>query len=108
MGAMSSQRTSQIPGLSVIQHSVVEVMPTGESGSSRLWQTYAVEGDWDPATLRSSIFSMQWHQKSGLMGEFPELDHADWFSIEEAKRKILKGQAVFLSLLVKAVQVRNQ
>jgi predicted NUDIX family NTP pyrophosphohydrolase len=69
---------------------------------------YAVEGDWDPSTLRSNIFSMQWPRKSGRTGEFPELDQAQWFSIEEAERKIVKGQFVFLSMLVKAVQARRQ
>jgi predicted NUDIX family NTP pyrophosphohydrolase len=74
----------------------------------KLVVVYAVQGDWDPATLRSNIFSMQWPRKSGRMGEFPELDQARWFSIEEAERKILKGQVVFLSMLVKAVQTRRQ
>jgi predicted NUDIX family NTP pyrophosphohydrolase len=73
----------------------------------KLVVVYAVEGDWDPSTLRSNIFSML-PRKSGRMGEFPELDQAHWFSIEEAERKILKGQFVFLSMLGKAVQVRNQ
>jgi predicted NUDIX family NTP pyrophosphohydrolase len=34
------------------------------------------------------------------MGQFPEVDRAAWFSIEEARVKILKGQAPFLERLL--------
>jgi predicted NUDIX family NTP pyrophosphohydrolase len=74
----------------------------------KLVVVYAVEGDWNASTLRSNMFSMQWPRKSRRMGEFPELDRAQWFSIEVAERKILKGQVAFLSMLVKAMQVRKQ
>ena len=43
---------------------------------------------------------MEWPPKSGRMGEFPEIDRAEWFSIEEARRKILKGQSPFLDRLL--------
>ena len=33
---------------------------------------------------------------SGRQREFPEVDRAGWFSMEEAWRKILKGQAPLL------------
>jgi len=39
---------------------------------------------------------MEWPPQSGRRQEFPELDRAAWFSVGEARRKILKGQAVFL------------
>jgi predicted NUDIX family NTP pyrophosphohydrolase len=84
--------------------------PLGEARQpgGKVVAIYGVEGDWDPSSLLSNTFSMQWPPKSGRMVDFPELDRAQWFSIEEAERKILKGQAVFLLMLVKAVQVRNQ
>jgi predicted NUDIX family NTP pyrophosphohydrolase len=34
------------------------------------------------------------------MGEFPEIDRAEWFSIDEARRKMLKGQQPFLDRLL--------
>lgn len=33
------------------------------------------------------------------MREFPEMDKAEWLDIEEAKKKILKGQVFFLERL---------
>ena len=46
---------------------------------------------------------MEWPPKSGRMGEFPEVDRAGWFSIEEARDKIIKGQAPFLERLLEVV-----
>jgi predicted NUDIX family NTP pyrophosphohydrolase len=34
------------------------------------------------------------------MREFPEVDKAEWFDIEKARKKILKGQAGFIDRLI--------
>ena len=60
---------------------------------------WAVEGDCDPAELRSNMFSMEWPPKSGKTQEFPEVDRASWFSIDEARQRIIAGQAPFLDEL---------
>ena len=60
---------------------------------------FAVEGDCDAAQLRSNLFSMEWPPKSGKRAEFPEVDRGGWFTVEEARQKILKGQAPFLDEL---------
>jgi predicted NUDIX family NTP pyrophosphohydrolase len=39
------------------------------------------------------------------MAEFPEIDRAGWFSIEQARQKILKGQAPFLDRLLALLEV---
>jgi predicted NUDIX family NTP pyrophosphohydrolase len=46
------------------------------------------------------MFSMEWPPKSGHEQEFPEVDRADWFSLDEARTRILKGQVVFLNRLM--------
>ena len=56
-------------------------------------------GDFDPAALRSNTFTMEFPPKSGAMKSFPEIDRAAWFSLDVARRKILKGQAGFLDEL---------
>jgi len=61
---------------------------------------WAVEGDCDPADLRSNLFSMEWPPRSGQQREFPEVDRASWFSIAEARRRIVAGQAAFIDQLV--------
>ena len=60
---------------------------------------WAVEGDCDPAALRSNTFSMEWPPKSDKQREFPEVDRAAWFGIDEARRRIIAGQAPFLEEL---------
>jgi len=61
----------------------------------------AVEADFDPANLHSNTFSMEWPPRSGRQAEFPEVDRAAWFSIAEAREKILPSQMPFLDRLVK-------
>jgi predicted NUDIX family NTP pyrophosphohydrolase len=60
---------------------------------------WAVEGDCDPAELRSNTFELEWPPKSGKRRAFPEVDRGEWFSIDEARKRILAGQAPFLDEL---------
>jgi len=65
---------------------------------------WALEGDCAPAEVRSNTFSMEWPPKSGHKKEFPEIDRAEWFSVEEARKRMLKGQIPFLDRLVEHLQ----
>jgi predicted NUDIX family NTP pyrophosphohydrolase len=67
--------------------------------SGKVVYVWAVEGDFDPNALRSNTFSMEWPPRSGRRQEFPEVDRAEWFSIEKARRKIVKGQIPLLDQL---------
>lgn len=60
---------------------------------------WAVEGDCDPARIRSNVFSLEWPPRSGRLAEFPEVDRAGWFDLEEARRRIIPAQAAFLDEL---------
>ena len=60
---------------------------------------WAVEGDCDPAAIRSNTFSMEWPPRSGRQREFPEIDRGEWFGLEEAEGRINKGQLGFLDQL---------
>ena len=64
--------------------------------SGKLVYAWAVEADFDTATFASGTFSMEWPPRSGREQEFPEVDRAEWFTIDEAKRKINKGQVPLL------------
>jgi predicted NUDIX family NTP pyrophosphohydrolase len=68
--------------------------------SGKVIHAWAAESDFDAARVTSNLFSMEWPPKSGRSAEFPEVDRAAWFSIAEARRKILKGQAPFLDRLL--------
>jgi predicted NUDIX family NTP pyrophosphohydrolase len=57
---------------------------------------WALEGDVDVENIESNTFTMEWPPRSGRTGEFPEVDRAGWFGLEEARRKLLRGQVGFL------------
>jgi len=48
--------------------------------------------DLDPATLKSTTFSMVWPPRSGVVQNFPEADRGGWFGRDAALRKIVAGQ----------------
>jgi predicted NUDIX family NTP pyrophosphohydrolase len=61
---------------------------------------WALEGDFDPTTLKSNMFAIEWPPRSGRMAEFPEVDQAVWYSIDEALEKVNKGQRPIITALV--------
>jgi predicted NUDIX family NTP pyrophosphohydrolase len=61
---------------------------------------FAVAGDFDPATLTSNMFELEWPPNSGRMQSFPEVDRVAWFAPDEARTKILPGQAPFIDRLL--------
>jgi predicted NUDIX family NTP pyrophosphohydrolase len=65
----------------------------------KLVYAWAMKGSFDPSTLKSNLCAIEWPPKSGRRCSFPEVDRAEWFTLETARRKILKGQAPFLSQL---------
>src|SRR5437762_7039334 len=69
----------------------------------KIVHVWAIEEDWDPASLQSSTSEMEWPPRSGQRQSFPEIDRASWFGIAEARLKILKGQAVFLDQLLETL-----
>lgn len=68
--------------------------------SGKTLHAWAMSGNFDPATLTSNSFTTEWPPKSGRQQEFPEVDRAAWFSIDEAGGKILQGQAPLLRALL--------
>ena len=65
----------------------------------KIVHVWAIESDFDPASLKSNLFEMEWPPKSGNRRSFPEVDRAAWFDLETAGRKILPSQAVVLQHL---------
>jgi predicted NUDIX family NTP pyrophosphohydrolase len=81
---------------------VGEFQPLGtlKQPSGKVIHAWAAESDFDVTKVKSNLFEMEWPPKSGRKAEFPEVDRAGWFSIDEARRKILKGQQPFLDRLL--------
>jgi predicted NUDIX family NTP pyrophosphohydrolase len=84
------------------------VAPTGEfiplepvkQPGGKLVYAWALRADFDPAQLKSNMFTMEWPPKSGRQQQFPEVDRAEWFGVDAAKIKILKGQVKLIDQLL--------
>jgi predicted NUDIX family NTP pyrophosphohydrolase len=61
---------------------------------------WAAEGEFDPGSLRSNTFAIEWPPRSGVEREFPEVDRAEWLDPDTARVKILEAQAAFLERLL--------
>jgi predicted NUDIX family NTP pyrophosphohydrolase len=72
--------------------------PITQAGGKTV-QAWAVEGDCDPANLRSNVFSIEWPPRSGRQKSFPEVDRAAWFPLDVAREKINPAQIALLDEL---------
>jgi predicted NUDIX family NTP pyrophosphohydrolase len=77
------------------------LVPLGEfrQSSGKLVTAFALEGDVDPAALISNAFEMEWPPRSGRQQHFPEVDRAEWSSLEVARHRIHKGQRPIIDAL---------
>jgi predicted NUDIX family NTP pyrophosphohydrolase len=62
-------------------------------------EAFAMEGDFDPERLFSTTFRMEWPPRSGRFSQFPEVDRAAWYDIDDARAKILESQSPLLDRL---------
>jgi predicted NUDIX family NTP pyrophosphohydrolase len=74
-------------------------LPPLRQAGGKLVHAWAVRGDCDPSSIHSNVFSIEWPPRSGKQGKFPEVDRAGWFTLEIAKRKILRSQIGLLEEL---------
>jgi predicted NUDIX family NTP pyrophosphohydrolase len=58
------------------------------------------EGDFDADQVASNNFTMEWPRGSGKLKQFPEVDRAQWFTLEEAREKMLASQLPLLDQLI--------
>jgi len=66
---------------------------------------WAIEGEFDLAAFASESFAMEWPPRSGRMQEFPEADRAGWFSHDEARVKITRGQRPIIEALLERLDL---
>lgn len=83
--------------------------PFGELGEVRLKsgkriQAWAFAGGFDPAQLRSNTFEVEWPPRSGRLQSFAEVDRVAWFTLQEARVKLLPAQVPFLDRLAQALR----
>ncbi|MFG1639966.1 NUDIX domain-containing protein [Amycolatopsis sp. NPDC049252] len=86
-------------GLPAPEGDYAELGEVKQSGG-KVVTAWAVEADLDPAAVVPGTFSMEWPPRSGKQQEFPELDRVEWFGLDAAREKLLKGQLPFLDRLM--------
>lgn len=69
-------------------------------------KAFAVEAELEPADLVSNMFELEWPPRSGTVQSFPEIDRANWFTLDEARDKIMTSQTPLLVALEEAVPAR--
>ncbi len=77
---------------------LLPMTPVAQS-RGKMVHPFAVEGDLDVQAIRSTTFDLEWPPRSGQTRKFPEVDRAAWFSLVDAKRKIVAGQRPILDEL---------
>ncbi|MGH2850185.1 MAG: NUDIX domain-containing protein [Solirubrobacteraceae bacterium] len=70
-------------------------------------RAWAIAGDVDAATIESNTFTLEWPPRSGVVREFPEVDRAEWFTLERARERINPAQAELLDRLAERRAVRR-
>lgn len=74
-------------------------LATVKQAGGKLVEAFAVEGDLDPATIRSNEFEVEWPPRSGRRQSFPEVAEARWMSLAEARQLMLPSQLPLLDAL---------
>jgi predicted NUDIX family NTP pyrophosphohydrolase len=72
---------------------------TIRQAGGKLVSVWALEGDSDPAKLKSNMCEIDWPPRSGRRMEIPEVDRGAWFSLAEAGEKLLASQLPALEML---------
>jgi predicted NUDIX family NTP pyrophosphohydrolase len=68
---------------------------------------WALEGELDPAAAHSNTFAMQWPPRSGRWITVPEIDRVDWFTPDDARRRLKDTQVPFVDRLIEALDANG-
>jgi predicted NUDIX family NTP pyrophosphohydrolase len=71
--------------------------------NGKLVTAWAVEADFDVASVVSNTFELEWPPKSGRRQSFPEIDRAEWFDVPTARTKMIVGQDALLDRLLEQI-----
>ena len=75
----------------------------GAAGRKRI-SAWALKADFDATHVVSNTFELEWPPRSGKVQEFPEVDKAAWWTIDEARTKLHKAQVPLLDALAEVLE----
>lgn len=74
-------------------------LATVRQAGGKIVEAFAVEGELDPARIRSNEFEVEWPPRSGRRERFPETAEAKWMRLAEARELMLPSQLPLLDAL---------
>ncbi|MDB5258434.1 MAG: hydrolase [Chitinophagaceae bacterium] len=86
-------------GQAITAKEFIELKPV-KLKSGKTVYAWACEQDIDADAIKSNTFSLEWPPKSGRFNDYPEIDRAEWFELEEALKKINPAQQDFIRELI--------
>jgi len=72
--------------------------------AGKVVHAWAFEGDGAAETMKSNTIRMEFPPRSGQWSEFPEVDRAEWFRVDDARRRINPAQVPLLDHLVQMIK----
>jgi predicted NUDIX family NTP pyrophosphohydrolase len=91
----------------IIEGDFIQLSPVKLKSGKTIY-AWALENDIDPVSFRSNLFEMEWPPHSGKKQEFPEIDKAEWFSLEQVFNKINTSQVALIEELISMLFPRNE
>ena len=76
--------------------------------SNKMVYAWALEQDIDSSKVKSNSFEMEWPPRSGVKKSFPEIDRAEWFSIDDALEKINAAQSRLIRELISKIHMHDK
>src|SRR4051812_32903553 len=83
--------------------SYIPLTPIKQKGG-KIVRAWALEGDCDTSRVVSNTFRLEWPPRSKRFQEFPEIDRAEFFTVDLAKTKINPAQAALIDELVELLR----
>ena len=74
-------------------------LATVRQAGGKIVEAFALEGDLDPASVRSNEFEVEWPPRSGRTERFPEVAEAKWMTLGDARAMMLPSQLPLLDAL---------
>jgi predicted NUDIX family NTP pyrophosphohydrolase len=74
-------------------------LATVRQAGGKLVEAFGVEGDLDPADIRSNEFELEWPPRSGRIKRFPEVAEGRWMTLDQARAMMLPSQLPLLDAL---------
>ncbi len=94
------------PAVEIERQTMIELGSIRQRGGKTV-HCWAAAGEFDPGALDSNTFAMEWPPRSGQQAEFPEVDRAEWFAPEQARRKILRAQVPLIERALERLEGRS-